>query len=209
MIRVLVVDDHPVVREGLIASLQLEPDIQVVGEAESSDKAMQVLGRLNPDVVLVDVRLGRTNGIDLCAEIVRRYPGIRVVALTTFPTEGTIMSAFSAGARGFVVKESTSAAFRQAVRAVAAGETFVDSRVGAKLVALATKGRRTRGPHGLTLQEMRVLELLPGGLTNRQIARELRISEHTVKSHLANAMRKIGAKHRSEAAAISQREGLA
>jgi two-component system NarL family response regulator len=108
-----------------------------------------------------------------------------------------------------VLKESEPSVLRQAVRQVANGETYADPRIAAKLVAFATKGRRTKGPFDLTLQEMRVLEKLPKGLTNRQIGGELGISEDTVKTHLSNALRKIKAKDRAEAAAFAVREGLA
>jgi DNA-binding NarL/FixJ family response regulator len=120
-----------------------------------------------------------------------------------------MLRAFAAGAKGFLVKESDPEVLRQALRMVAAGNTFVDPQVAGKLVAVATKGRRARGPYGLTLQEMRVLELLPKGLSNREIGTELSVSVETVKTHVRNAMRKLQVGDRAEAAAIAIREGLA
>jgi DNA-binding NarL/FixJ family response regulator len=149
------------------------------------------------------------SGTEACERLVATLPGTRVVVLTSFPNEGVMMNAFSAGARGFVLKESESIVLRQAVRTVADGGTYADPRVAAKLVALATKGKRAKGPFDLTLQEMRILEQLPRGLTNQEIGEELGISQHTVKTHLRHAMQKLKAKDRAEAAAIALREGLA
>lgn len=208
MIRILVVDDHPVVREGLIAILD-GPDLAVCGQAGDGGQALSEAARLRPDVVILDVRLPGTTGVEVCAELRDRIPGTRVVMLTSFPNDGVVMSAFAAGACGFVLKESDPAVIRQAVRTVADGSTFADPKVAAKLVALATRGRRAKGPFDLTLQEMRVLELLPRGLTNNEIGERLGIGENTVKTHLRNVMRKLGARDRVEAAAIALREGLA
>lgn len=208
MIRILVVDDHPVVREGLIAILD-EPDLAVCGQAGDGAEALAQAARLRPDVVVLDVRLPGATGLEVCAELTQRIPGAHVVMLTSFPNDGVVMSAFAAGARGFVLKESDPTVIRQAVRTVADGSTFADPKVAGKLVALATRGRRAKGPFDLTLQEMRVLELLPRGLTNHEIGDRLGIGENTVKTHLRNVMRKLGARDRVQAAAIALREGLA
>lgn len=209
MTRVLLVDDHPVVREGLAAVLSDDPDLQIVGQASSGEAALAEMERLLPEIVVLDLRLPGINGIETCEAILQRRPVTRVMVLTSFPNDGAMVSAFAAGAKGFVLKESEPSVLREAVRVVARGDTFIDPRIAAKLVAFSTKGRRTKGPFGLTLQEMRVLEQLPKGLTNRLIGIELGISEDTVKTHLSNAMHKIHAKDRVEAAAIALREGLA
>lgn len=209
MIRILVVDDHPVVREGLVSVLSDDPEITVVGQVGTAEQALANIDRLEPDVAVVDIRLPGMNGTDCCAEVRQHFPWVKVIALTSFANENTILSAFAAGAKGFAVKESEPGVLRQAVRTVMAGGTYIDPRVASKLVALATKGRRAKGPHGLTLQEMRVADLLPKGLTNREIGRALGISEQTVKTHVRQVMRKMGARDRTEAAAMAQREGLA
>jgi DNA-binding NarL/FixJ family response regulator len=180
-----------------------------VGQAESAERALAEADRLRPDVVMMDVRLPGMTGTEACAEFVRRRPDVKVIVLTSFPSTGALIQAFSAGAKGFVMKESQPAVLRDAVRVVAQGETFTDPRVGAKLVALASRNRRAKGPFGLTIQEMRVVEQLPRGLTNREIGNELGIAEDTVKTHLRHALRKLKARDRVEAAAIALREGLA
>ena len=136
-------------------------------------------------------------------------PQLRVVVLNTFNHEHTLLAAFAAGAKGFAIKESSPKALRLAVRTVAEGGTYIDPRSAGKLVALAAAGRAARGPFGLTLQEMRVLELLPRGVTNRDLGLRLHVSEATVKTHLHHAMRKLNAHNRAEATAIALREGLA
>lgn len=209
MIRILVVDDHPVVREGLIAILGDDPEFAVCGQAGTATEAVNEATRLRPDVVVLDVRLPGATGVEVCKDLSTTVPTARVVMLTSFPNDGVMMNAFAAGARGFVLKESDPAVIRQSVRTVAEGATFADPKVAGKLVALATRGRRAKGPFDLTLQEMRVLELLPRGLTNHEIGDRLGIGENTVKTHLRNLMRKLGARDRVEAAAIALREGLA
>lgn len=209
MIRVLVVDGQPVVREGLLSILSEDPGIVVCGQAGSAADALAEAVRLRPHVVVLDGRIPGATGVEMCADLATRVPATRVVMLTSFPNDGVMMNAFAAGARGFVLKESEPRVIRQAVRSVAEGATYADPKVAGKLVALATRGRRAKGPFDLTLQEMRVLELLPRGLTNHEIGDRLGIGENTVKTHLRNLMRKLNARDRVEAAAIALREGLA
>ncbi len=209
MIRVLIVDDHPVVREGIVAILGDDPDIQVCGQASSGEEALELVEDTRPDVVVMDSRLPGISGAEACLRIANRLPSARVIIVTSFPNEGAMMAAFEARARGFLLKGSEPAVIRQAVRTVADGGTYTDPRLAARLVALASRGRRAKGPFDLTLQEMRVVELLPRGMTNRELGKALGVSEHTIKTHLYNAMHKLGAKDRAEAAAIALREGLA
>lgn len=209
MKRVLLVDDHPVVREGVATVLAADDDLEVVDGVGTVQAALKVAKRLNPHAVVTDVQLPDGDGIDLCQALLVRQPRIRTVILTRFPNESVMLRAFSAGARGFLVKESDPDLVRQAIKIVVNGAMFVDPNVTSKLISLATKGRRAHGPFGLTLQQMRVLELLPRGLSNREIGAELGLKEETIKSHLSFAMRRLGAKDRTEAASIALREGLA
>jgi len=209
VIDVLVADDHPVVREGVTSILAADPELRVVGDAGSGEEALRRATATHPDVLVIDVRLPGMSGVEVCTVLQERNPRIRTVVLTAFPGDGVLMEALAAGARGFVLKESGPAVLRDAVHAVARGDTYVDPRVTAKLVALLTRGRRAKGPFGLTVQELRVVALLPRGLTNRQIGDQLGVSEATIKSHLYSAMRKLHASNRAQVVAVAEREGLA
>jgi DNA-binding NarL/FixJ family response regulator len=209
MIRVFVVDDHPVVREGVVAILAAEDEISVVGQASSGEDALAALRTIETDVVVVDVRLPRMTGTELCASLRASSPRIRTVVFTSFPNEGAMVNALAAGAAAFLVKQANPDILRDAVRTVARGGTFVDPLLAPKLVSLATKGRKAKGPFGLTLTEMRVLELLPRGLSNRHIATELGVTEHTIKTHVQHVMRKLQVHDRAHAVAVAVREGLA
>jgi len=208
-IRLVIVDDHPIVREGLQSIVASEADMTVVGQFTTAEEALDAMARLQPDVAIVDVRLPKMSGVDACGLVLRRHPHVRVILLTSFPSEGAMVAALSYGAHGFLVKESDPSLLRQAVRAVAQGGTFIDPRIASKLVSRVTKTGTARGPFGLTLQEMRVLALLPGGLSNSEIGKELGVSESTVKTHVRNLMAKLRVQDRAQAASIAVREGLA
>ena len=208
MIRIVVVDDHPVVREGLTAVLSDEPEFKVVGQAESGEAAVAAALRLMPTIVVMDMRLPGISGIEACQRIRRRSPSTKVVILATYPNGGGIARAFAAGASAFVLKTSELAELRQAVRVVAGGDEYIDPRLAPKVAAMASGDRRAKGPFDLTVMEMRVLEKLPLGMTNAEIGESLGIKENTVKTHLRTAMYKLKAKDRAHAAAIAVREGL-
>lgn len=208
MIRVVVVDDHPAMCEGLSTLLGAQDDISVVGQAATAEEALPLLDRVSPDVVILDVRLPGMDGLDACRVIVERYPRVRVSLVTGLRDEHTMMKAFGAGAKAFVTKEATPDTIRQSVRIAASGGTFIDPFLAGKVLKSASRSRKTEGRYGLTYQERRVLELLPGGLTNKQIASALDLSPNTVKTHLRNAMRKLQVTHRTQAAAFVEREGM-
>jgi two-component system response regulator DevR len=208
-IRVLVTDDHPVVREGITAILDADPNISVIGEAGSGEEAIAHIEVLHPDVVLLDLRLPRMSGINACLVIRRRFPRIGTLMLTATATHSALKECMDAGAHGFVSKNVGPATLREAVYAVSRGATYVDAQLTAAECAGSAGGRRQVGVHGLTRQERRVLELLPSGLTNRGIGEHLGLGEATVKSHLYHAMQKLGLSTRSAAAALVEREGLA
>lgn len=209
MTTISIVDDHPVVRQGVADVLRDEPDFSIVGEAASGEQLLRDAATLQPDVAVVDVQLPGMDGYETCEQLRRRHPHTRVLILTSHTEDRALLAAFAAGARGFAVKSSTPDVIRQAVRTVAGGGTFVDPSVAHRLVALAVKGRTTKRPHNLTLAEMRVLEMLPSGGRNRDIAEALCVSEQTVKTHVSHVLAKLGARDRAHAAAIAMREGLA
>lgn len=205
----LIVDDHPVVVEGLSAILATEPDFSVAGQASSGEEALDKSSYLRPDVVLLDVRLPGMSGVAACQRIHQTQPGTRVLMIASFPSAGIIATGLAAGAGGILLKDSEPTMIRDAVRSVASGDRFMDPRIPKKIASYAERGVRGKGPFGLSPAEMRVIEFLPRGLTNQQIADELGLSEHTVKSHMHTLFQKINAKDRAEAAAIAMREGLA
>ena len=209
MIRVLVVDDHPVVRAGVVAILDDEPDFTIIGDCDSAEDALAMVALGRPDVVVMDVRLPGISGIDACSAITERHPSTRVVILTSFPYDGTMVSALACGASGFVLKQADPTTIRTAVRTVAGGGVYADPTLEQKVAALRRQGRRAKGPFGLTLQEMKILERLPRGMSNRDIGSDIGVSESTVKTHLYNAMQKLHAKDRAEEAEIALKDGLA
>jgi DNA-binding NarL/FixJ family response regulator len=209
MVSLLLVDGHPVVREGVAAIVSADAGVEVVGQAGTAEQALALAARLSIDVGIIDTRLPDMAGTELCAVLRRHHPRIRSLMFAGSPNERSIVDAFAAGACGFVAKDAGAEVLRQAVTTIVGGGTFIDPRHAGKLVSLATQGRRAKGPFGLTMQEMRVLELLPKGLTNRQIGRELGVSEQTIKSHLSHAMRKLQVSDRAEAAAAAIHAGLA
>jgi len=208
MISVVVADAQPVVREGLRAVLRPEQGFEVVGAVDNASDAAELAGRLCPEVVMADVRLPDATGAAVC-ELIGTASRARILAMGAFPTESLMVGAFTAGASGFLAKDSEPPAIRFAVRSVADGDTYIDPRVAAKYVAVTSSRRSARGPFNLTLQEMRVLEMLPQGLSNREIGAALSVSEPTVKTHLRHAMRKLQARDRTHAAAIALRAGIA
>jgi two-component system response regulator DevR len=208
MTRVLLVDDHPVVREGLATILRADAEIEVVAEAESIEDAEGLLATAKPDVAVLDYRLPGMSGVDGCAHLLARSPRLRVIVLTSFPNESVMLKAFTAGACGFIAKDSAPHVLRTAVRSVACGGNFVDPSLAGKLITATIRGRRAVGRFGLTRTELRVLELLGESQPNQAIARELDISVPTVKSHVQHVLRKLGATDRYDAAVIARREEL-
>lgn len=203
MIRVVLVDDHPVVRAGVRALIEGQDDLVVVGEAASAVEAVSVVGRERPDVVLMDLSLGAGEGGAAATGRIRALPDPpRVLVLTTYDTESDILAAIDAGASGYLLKDAPPDELFRAVRATARGETVLSPSVAATLMRRAT----TPGPV-LTEREVQVLELLADGQANKQIARTLLVSEATVKSHLAHIYTKLGVESRAGAVAraIEQR----
>ena len=210
-IRVLLADDHEVVRVGLRSLLEIEPDMRVVAEAGDGATAIREAQAHRPDVVIMDVRMEPTDGIAACREIKSLLPETGVLMLTSFGTEEAVLAALMAGASGFLLKNAGRAEVLRAVRAVARGESLLDTavtrRVTEQLVALATRAEHDEVAQ-LSAREREVLALVAEGRTNREIAARLVISEATARNHVSHILDKLGMSRRSEAAAFAARMGL-
>lgn len=211
-IRIVIVDDHRIVREGLRSMLQDVPELEIVGEAEDLDRALVAIAQTHPDVVLLDLRLQRSSGLDACRTIVERHPEVHVVFLTVYEDEQYVFEALRAGARGYMLKKATPEDIVRILQAVIGGEVVVDPALGGRIALRAAalrEGRSWPGVElGLTPREGEVLVHLVRGLDNREIARSLFISEDTVKTHVKAILRKLGARDRAQAVAIALRGGL-
>ena len=196
--RIVLVDDHAIVRHGLRSILERESDLKVVGEASAAAEAAAVVERTNPSIVLLDLKLSTgtdTEGLDLCARLTERHPGLAVLVLTTFLDDSLVVEAIQHGARGYVVKDVDTTELLRSIRAVARNESAFDSHAAAAMVrAMRVQPERPR----FTEREVMVLQLLARGLSNRDIGGELYISETTVKFHVRNVMRKMDASSRAE-----------
>ncbi len=209
-IRVLIVDDHPVVREGLHAVMQAQPDLQAVGQAGDGEEAVRLCQSLQPDVVLMDLVMPHQNGIEAIREIKRLQLPARILVLTTFAGEGQIISAFRAGALGYLLKDSPPPELIEAIRCVYRGESSVQPAVARRLILKAGRPQK-RGPKGaaLTDREVEVLKLIASGLSNESIAAELTVDLSTVRYHTSNILGKLHLENRTQAALYALREGLA
>jgi DNA-binding NarL/FixJ family response regulator len=205
MIRVLVVDDHPVVREGLMAVLEDTKDVQVVGEAGSAEEALPLVERIRPDVVLLDLELPGMNGVDAIPRFSASATQPRVIVLTAYDTEERVLASLKAGAAGYVLKGAPGSEIAQAIRAVAGGGSYLTPRVAARVVAQVNAPKRSSTLSG---RERQVLRLVARGRSNKQIARELVITERTVKFHMTSIFNKLGADNRAQAIAVAAQRGL-
>jgi DNA-binding NarL/FixJ family response regulator len=210
MIRVIVADDQQIMREGLVALLELLDDIEVVGDAGNGEQAIRLVREHQPDVVLMDLRMPVMDGIEATSKITREHPGVAVLVLTTYADGESIDSALRAGALGYLTKDAGRVEIASALRSAAAGQSTFDASVSRRLLAaLGEQPPRRRGnPDGLTAREVEVLSLIAQGLSNGEIAAELFIGETTVKTHINNAFAKIGVRNRAEAVRYAYREGL-
>lgn len=207
--RVVIVVPRVPVREHLRHALDGQPDITVVGEFGRGDQALGSVDQLDPRVVVAGVGLPDMAGDELAARLREQHRGVHTVLLASCYDEQQMVAAFVAGARGYAAEASPPAVLRYAVRAVAAGGSFTDPAVTRKLIGMAIKGQRGRGPFGLTPREMEVLRQLPKGLSNRQIGDALGIAEPTVKTHVSSILDKLDADDRVKASDIARRRGLA
>ena len=222
-IRVLAVDDQRVVREGLAMLLGLLPDVEVVGTAADGEEALTLAGELRPDVILMDLRMPRVDGVEATRRLRASHPEIKVVVLTTYADDRSVIDALRAGALGYLTKDAGADEIRQALQRVASGQASLDPAVQMHLVeAIATTATAattaitdvtsapaaSQLPDGLTPREAEVLGLIGAGLSNTEIAAQLFVSEATVKSHVNHMLPKIGARDRAQAVGYAYRHGL-
>lgn len=209
MIRVLLVDDHAVVREGLRAFLEVQDEIEVVGEAEDGEQAVAAAARLNPDVILMDLVMPNLDGVGAMRQLRDSAVRARVVVLTSFLEDERLLPAIQAGAAGYLLKNTEPAELTRAIRAAHAGEAIIDPTAAARLVsALADGSTMGRGRDELTKREREVLGLIVRGRSNKRIALELGIAEKTVKAHVGRVLAKLDVTDRTQAALLAVREGL-
>lgn len=212
MIRVLLVDDHIVVRRGLRAFVETEPELDVIGEAADGVAALDLLrqwhtlGEPLPDVVLMDLRMPRMDGTEATERIVTGYPGVHVVVLTSFGEVERVHTALAAGAAGYLLKDAEPGEVAAAIRAAASGEVHLDSAVAGQLVRRISAPRI--GLTALTAREREILALVAQGHPNRKIAERLVISERTARTHVSNVLSKLQLSSRTQAALFAIREGL-
>jgi len=211
-IRIVMVDDHRIVREGLRAMLHGRDEIEIVGEAEDLEGALAAIEESAPDVVLLDLRLQRSSGLDACRTIVEKHPDVRVVFLTVYGDEQYVFEALRAGGRGYMLKKASAEDLVRILEAVRQGDVVIDPALGGQIAlraAAMSAGREWPGAQlGLTQRESEVLTELVKGLDNKAIGHALYISEDTVKSHVKAILRKLGVKDRSQAVALALRQGL-
>jgi NarL family two-component system response regulator LiaR len=208
MIRVLIADDHAVVREGLRAFLALQEDVEVVGEAADGDEAVQAVSRLEPDVALVDLVMPRVDGIEAIARIRAQRPQTRVIVLTSFVDEDKMLPAVRAGAVGYLLKDVQPQDLVSAIRTVHGGGTLLHPTVVEELVREVSRDDEAPTSNPLTAREREVLALIARGRANKAIAFELGVAEKTVKTHVSNILGKLGLTDRTQAALYAVREGL-
>ncbi len=206
VIRVFLVDDHEVFRRGLRDLLESEPDITVAGEAGTARAALNRVGALRPDVALLDIRLPDGDGVSLCRDIRSGLPGTACLMLTAYGDDEALLGAIMAGAAGYVMKESSATELVGAVRLVAAGRSILDPYAAQRVMTRLRERMATVDPlSGLSAQERRVLDLIGEGLTNREIASRLSLSEKTAKNYVSSLLAKLGLQRRSQAAALAAR----
>jgi len=210
MIRLLIIDDHEMVREGLKAMLTAEADFEIVGDAANAEQALEMIEHLRPDVILLDVRLPGESGIDVCRTVTERYPETAVIILTTFTDETLVAQCIQAGARGFIVKDIERFDLKRSIRAVARGEAAIDPKAAVAVLAQLRRAPQVKQEPSLELlspQQIVILRLVAQGLSSREIATQLYLSENTVKGYVQEILHRLGVKNRTEAVMVAVKQG--
>jgi len=208
VIRLIIVDDHEMVREGLKAILGTEPDFEIVGESGTAEGLSQLVERTQPDIVLLDARLPGISGPDATRRLGQSHPQVAVVILTTFTDDALVDDSISAGARGYVVKSVERFDLKQSIRAVARGESVISPSVAGRVLERVRSESGASAPQrpALNASQAAILRLVSEGFSNREIATSINLSENTVKSHLQEIFRKLEVRNRVEAALVAVRE---
>ncbi len=207
--RVLVADDQTLFRAGLVRLLEEDPRVEVVGQAGDGAEAVEMAGRLRPDVVLMDLRMPNLDGIEATRRIVAEFPEVRVLLLTVLDADNNVIQALKAGASGYILKDSKPDSIVSSLLAVMAGERVMASAVANRVLEMLTGTTTPKEFYdGLTSREIEILKLLAGGMANKQIAYRLKISEKTVRNHVSNMYEKLGIYDRSQAVLYAVRKGL-
>ena len=210
MIRLLIIDDHEMVREGLKAMLSAEQDFSIVDDAANAEEAFALIERLRPDIILLDVRLPGTSGIEVCRVVTERYPETAVIILTTFTDESLVEQCIKAGARGFIVKDIERFDLKRSIRAVARGEAAIDTKAAVAVLAQLRRAPQTKDEtlhESLSSQQIVILRLVAQGLSSREIATRLYLSENTVKGYVQEILHRLGVKNRTEAVMVAVKQG--
>jgi two-component system, NarL family, response regulator DevR len=203
-IRVLIVDDHEMVRIGLKAILQAEPDLQVVGETGAGAEVAELVADTSPDLVLLDARLPDTSGPEVCRQLQRSHPQIPVIILSSYTDDELVEECVVAGARGYVVKDIERFSLSESIRAVHAGQAVLAPQVAGRILdRMRDRANPVADPTVLNRSQVAILRLVRRGYSNREIAAEVHLSENTVKTHLQDVFRKLGARNRVEAAMLA------
>ena len=208
-IKLLIADDHPVVREGLIAMISREPDFKVVAEANNGLEAVEKAKQFKPDVILMDLRMPELDGVEAIRQIAETEPNTKFIILTTFSDDEYIFKGIEVGARAYLLKDAPREELFKAIRAVYQGESLIQPVVASKVLSrFAELSRQTQAPEVLTEREIEVLTLIAKGSANKEIAEELHISNSTVKTHIASIFQKLGTNDRTEAVTMALKKGI-
>lgn len=207
-IRILVADDHPLFREGVVHSLGAEPDFNVIAQASSGEEAVDLALRLRPDMVLLDITMPRMGGIAAAGKIAAAMPEVRIVMLTVSENQESLMSALKAGAHGYILKGVSASELRAITRCVAGGDAYVPPALAAEMLTELSRPHPPDSLSGLTAREADVLKLLSQGLTNREIGERLHLAEKTIKHHMTNILQKLHVRTRTEAALMAVQHGV-
>ncbi len=210
MIRLLVIDDHEMVREGLKAMLSAESDFEIVGDAANAEQAYELIHRLRPDIILLDIRLPGISGIEICRNVTEHYPEIAVIIVTTFTDETLVAQCIQAGARGFIVKDIERFDLKRSIRAVARGEAAIDPKAAVAVLAQLRRSPQVEQEGAsiqLSPQQIVILRMIAHGLSSREIATQLYLSENTVKGYVQEILHRLSVKNRTEAVMVAVKQG--